>query len=127
MKSLGFILLFSALFLLFVAPSQSLAQTTDWTSTGCVSPEGVATLSCIPVVMQNIINFLIAFAGVVCVFIVIFSGVKFVTSEGDPEKVASARKTALYGIGGFVLVLLSFMVMNLLSAVTGVTQIGPTP
>lgn len=123
MKSL-IIFLFFAHFLLFAAPQAS-AQTSDWT--GCLQNGDVATLACVPIVMQNIINFLIAFAGVVCVFIVIFSGVKFVTSEGDPEKVASARKTALYGIGGFVLVLLSFMVMNLLSAVTGVTQIGPTP
>jgi len=97
--------------------------TADWTS--CLSGTDVATLSCIPIVLQNIINFLVIFSAVVCVFILIFAGFKFTTSEGDPEKIANARKTALYGLGGFVIVLASFFLLNLISKFTGVSQLGP--
>jgi hypothetical protein len=113
-------------FLLLIVPVQAGAQTTDWTESGCVE-DGVATLRCIPVVMQNVINFLIVFAAVICVFMIIFAGYKFVTSEGDPEKISTARKAALYGIGGFILVLLSFFLMNVIGTFTGVSQLKPTP
>jgi hypothetical protein len=102
-----------------------MVPTSSWNS--CLSNGDVATLRCIPIVAQNVINFLIIFAGVVCVFIIIFAGFKFVTSEGDPEKVANARKTALYGIGGFILVVSSFLIMNLIASFTGVTQFSPKP
>lgn len=124
-KNTLLITLFAFFFLVPFVPHVS-AQTSSWEESGCVQG-GVATLACIPIVMQNIINFLIAFAGVVCVFIVIFAGFKFVTSEGDPEKVANARKTGLYAAVGFILVIASFMIMNLLGSFTGVSQLGPQP
>ena len=105
--------------------------TTNWGAPGapgsCVSSQGVATLSCIPIVAQNVINFLVLFAGVVCVFLIIMSGYKFVTSEGDPEKIASARKTLFYAIGGFLLVIASFVILNIIANYTGVSTIAPLP
>jgi hypothetical protein len=98
---------------------------TNWRS--CLQNGDVATLACIPIVFQNIINALITVAGIVCVFIIIFAGFKFVTSEGDPEKITTARKTALYGVGGFLLVLASFLLMNLIGNFTGVDRITPAP
>lgn len=95
----------------------------DWKE--CLSNGDVATLACIPLVLQNIINFMIIFAGVICVFLIIFAGFKFVTSEGDPEKIAVARKTLFYAIGGFMLVLLSFVILTALSEFTGVDRLAP--
>jgi len=95
----------------------------DWSS--CLDNGDVATLRCIPIVLQNIINSLVMIAGIACIFIIIYAGIKFVTSEGDPEKVAAARKTVLYGVGGFILVLGSFLVLNLLATFTGVDQLTP--
>jgi hypothetical protein len=97
--------------------------TTAWGN--CVSPEGVATLRCIPVVLGNIINFLVLFAGIVCVFLIIYSGYKFITSEGDPERISMARKTLFYALGGFLFVLLSFFFLNIVAQFTGVQQIAP--
>lgn len=93
---------------------------------GCVK-DGVATLECIPKVFQNVINFMILFAGIVCVFLIVFAGYKFVMSEGDPEKVASARKTITYAIAGFLLVLASFWLLNLVAVFTDVKRIAPIP
>ena len=88
----------------------------------CVK-DGVATLACIPIALNNIISFLVLFAGVVCVFLIIYSGYKFVMSEGDPEKISSARKTLTWAIGGFLLVVASFFILNFISQFTGATQL----
>lgn len=106
----------------------NIIPTTDWKDIpGCLSGPNndVATLACIPGVLQNIINFLVLFAGVVCVFLIIIAGYKIVTSEGDPEKMSSARKTLFYAIGGFLLVILSFVILNIIATYTGVESIAP--
>lgn len=63
------------------------------------------------------------FAGIIAVFLIIFSGIKFVTSSGDPQKVEAARKTFIYAIIGFVFILLSFVVINFIGQFTGVTSL----
>ncbi|OIP57184.1 MAG: hypothetical protein COX79_04120 [Candidatus Levybacteria bacterium CG_4_10_14_0_2_um_filter_36_16] len=100
-----------------------MAVTQDWTS--CLESGDVATLRCIPIVLQNIINFLVIFAGVIAVFFIVFSGIRFVTSGGDPEKIASARKILTYAIIGFIIVVFSFVILNLIAKTTGVTQLEP--
>lgn len=95
----------------------------DWGN--CVSPEGVATLDCIPVVVQNVINALIVIAGIVAVFMIVWAGYKFVMSEGDSEKISSARKTLIYAIVGLIFIFLSFFFMQVISEFTGVKQLAP--
>ena len=121
----------TALFLFFLTTTPVYAQqflpTTDWGTSGCLQNGDVATLECIPIVMRNIINSLIALAAVVCVFLIIFAGYKFVMSEGDPEKITSARKTFIYALAGFGLVLVSFTLLTLISQFTGVESISGKP
>src|SRR3972149_9702258 len=97
----------------------------DWEKSGCVSPEGVATLLCIPVVLQNVINALIVIAGIVSVFMIVWAGYKFVMSEGDPEKISMARKTLIYAIVGLIFIFLSFVFLNIIAEFTGVSQLAP--
>lgn len=101
--------------------------TQSWEAAGCLSKEGVATLGCIPVVLQNIINFLVIFAGTVCVLLIMYASFRLITLEGDPEKVATARKTLSYAIAGLLIVLVSFLLLNLISVFTGVKQLAPRP
>ena len=96
----------------------------SWEASGCVK-DGVATIACIPIVIQNIVNALVIIAGVVAVFMIIFAGYKFVMSEGDPEKIADARKTLTYAIAGLIFIFMSFFFLNLIAKFTGVEQIAP--
>lgn len=57
-------------------------------------PRGVLTIA---------INLLSLLVGVISVFVIIVSGVKFVTSSGDPSSVTSARNTLLYAIIALVI------------------------
>lgn len=97
----------------------------DWGS--CTDPpndpNGVATLACIPVVIVNVINFLMVFSGIVAIFLVALSGYKFITSRGDPERLDSARKTFYYAVIGLLFIFLSFFLISLIGKITGVEQI----
>jgi len=90
----------------------------DWTS--CLSPEGVATLSCIPIVFQNIVTWALIFAAVSAIFLIMFAGIKFLRSGGQEKLVEDARNTLTYAIIGLIIILLSFAIINTISAVTGV-------
>lgn len=90
---------------------------TEWGD--CVE-NGVATLRCIPIVFQNIVNAALIFVGVVAAFFIVYGGIKLATSGGDPKNVAQARQIITWAIVGVVIVLLSFAVIYFISYVTKV-------
>lgn len=92
----------------------------DWKS---CSENGVATLRCIPLILGYVVNAMFMFAGVTAVVIIIFSGYKFIHSDGEPEEVKKASRTIYYAAGGLLLILLSFFIINIVSHVTGASCI----
>ncbi len=80
----------------------------------------VATLNCIPAVFHNIVNWALIFAAVVAIFLIMFSGIKFLRSGGQEKLVEDARNTLTYAIIGLVVILLSFLIINVISDITGV-------
>lgn len=86
----------------------------------CVSPEGVATLNCIPIIFGNIVNWALILSGATALFLIIYSGIRYIRSGGDQEKLKGARETLTYAIIGLVIVFLSFAIINLISFVTNV-------
>jgi uncharacterized membrane protein len=51
-------------------------------------------------------------AVIVCLFSLILSGFNWITSEGDKQKVASARQRLAFSIIGLVVILMSFAIIN---------------
>src|SRR3989344_7293482 len=92
---------------------------------GCLSKEGVATLGCIWVVLQNIINVAFILSGVVALFYIITAGIKFITSRGDTEAIDSARKTLTFAIIGLIFILLSYFLLNFILDSVGVKITKP--
>jgi len=90
----------------------------DWGN--CVQKGGTATLDCIPKIFSNIVNLLLMFVGLTALVIFIISGLKFMNAAGDSKKLESARNSLIWGIIGLALVLLSFLIINIISYVTGV-------
>lgn len=90
----------------------------------CLKPgTDVATLKCIVPLFANVISWLFALSGVVALFLIIYSGIKFVTSGGDPKQVEGARKTLTYAVIGLLVIFFSYLILNLVSQVTGVACI----
>jgi hypothetical protein len=90
---------------------------------GC-GVNGVATLDCIFPLIFNLIFWAIGLAGTVALFMIIFAGYQFLFSGGDAKAVEGARKTLTFAILGLFLIFLSFLILNIISTVTGVACLG---
>lgn len=94
----------------------------NWLS--CLDKNGVATLACIPIIIKNVINAALVFAGITALILIIYSGIKFISSRGDQNAIDSAKKTLTYAIIGLIVIFLSFFVVNVLGQLTGVDQLS---
>ena len=65
---------------------------------------------------NTIINVVIGVVGFVAVAFIIFGGVQYTTSAGDPGKVKKAKDTILYGIIGLVVSMLAYAIVNFVLA-----------
>ena len=96
---------------------------------GGLIADRVATLDCIPIIIGNVVFYLLVFAGIVALILIIISGFKFVTSAGEPKRAEGARKTLTFALIGLFLILLSFAIVRFVADVTGVgciTKFGLT-
>ena len=93
----------------------------DWNSviSGCVTEGGIARLTCLPAVFQNILFFALMAAGIVAVIFIIYAGFRYVTSEGDQKRIDSARKTLTWAIIGLIIILMAFFIVNFIGTITG--------
>ena len=70
-------------------------------------------------ILHTIINFFSLIVGVVSVIMIIYGGLKYITSGGDSGNVGSARNTIIYALIGLVIVALAqFMVRFVLTKIT---------
>jgi len=82
----------------------------DLTGSSTCGDQGAAVNNAVSVV----INLLSAIIGLVAVVMVIIAGVRFVTSGGDPSKVAGAKSALIYAIIGLVIVALAQLIVHTL-------------
>lgn len=80
----------------------------------------ILTIDCLPIIIQNLVFWLLVFGGTVALIIVIIAGIKLITSGGDAKQVEGARKTLTFAIIGLVVILFSFAIMRFIAQVTGV-------
>ncbi len=91
------------------AVCKSLGATDEDTTSGDCSGGGTKINDVLKIVL-NILSFV---AGVIAVIMIIISGIKFITSQGDSGSIASARTTVIYAIVGVVIVLVSQVIVRL--------------
>jgi len=115
-KKLFYVLSYILFLFLLISPLQAHAQ--NWAAS-CLDSNGVATLNCIPYAFSNIVQGALIFVGTVAVFLLIWAGIKFIRSGGDPKQTQSARSIITYAIIGLVLVLSSFGIIYLIAYLTG--------
>lgn len=81
--------------------------------------DGVATLACLGVLMHNVVVLLLIAAAFATLLMLLIGGIRFSLSGGDPKKVAAARGTLTYAIIGIAIVFFAFVIMRVISTVTG--------
>ena len=64
------------------------------------------------IVIQNILNSVIAVSGLIAVIFIIIGGVQYMTSTGDSSKIEKAKKTILYAVIGLIICALAAAITN---------------
>lgn len=73
-------------------------------------------------IIKTVINIFSLVVGIVSVIMIIFGGLKYITSGGDSNNVSSAKNTIIYAVIGLVIVALAqFIVQFVLNKVTTTT------
>ena len=75
-------------------------------------------------VITNVITGITVSLGIVCAVVILYGGVQYLTSTGDPTKTKKAKDTILYGVIGLVICVLAFAIANF---VIGVLNEGTNP
>jgi TRAP-type C4-dicarboxylate transport system permease small subunit len=75
---------------------------------------------------SNLIGSLLSLAGIVLFLMLIIGGFKYITSGGNPEAAAGARRTLTYAIVGLIVVASAYLVLVIIQEITGaqVTQLS---
>lgn len=73
-------------------------------------------------VVNIVLKFAYPMAGVVLLLVLIWGGYDFLMSQGDPEKVKSGRAKISAGVIGFVLLMLSYLLVRVIGFIFGVGE-----
>lgn len=64
------------------------------------------------ILVQNIINFLMNLIGILTVLAILFGGLTYVLAVGNPGIISKAKSTIQWALGGFVLTLTAWLIVN---------------
>lgn len=78
--------------------------------------QGINTLGDL---INRLLPFMITFAGIILLLVFIWGGYDFITSQGNPEKVKSAQAKITTGIIGFILLIVSYLLVRLIAKIFG--------
>lgn len=121
MKKFISILTISAfVFALSVAPTLATIDNTYGLDYGTITGLGTNDLR---TGIMGIVNVLLGFLGIIAIIIILWGGFRWLTSTGNEEKVAEARKIITAGIIGLIIVFTAYaiaaFVINQLITATG--------
>jgi len=90
---------------------QNLAVTCTSASPNCLTE--IPHVEAGPTSLSTLLGLTFGTIAAVAVIIIVIQGVKFVTSQGDPQKSGDARKGIIYAIVGLVVALSAELVVRL--------------
>ncbi|MCK4539697.1 Ig-like domain-containing protein [Candidatus Parcubacteria bacterium] len=73
----------------------------------------------IRVVLVEIVRYFITFLGIIAVAMVMYSGFLWMTSNGEPEKVAKAKRTLINSIIGLIIIISAFAIVTFIINLIG--------
>lgn len=70
-------------------------------------------------IAKNIISVLLWIVGIASIIVIIYSGITFVTSAGNPSQIARAKTMLLYAVVGLVVSILAYAIVNFIVGSAG--------
>lgn len=80
----------------------------------------IPTLKCFEAVFARILSITLSLAGVALFIMLVVGGFKYLTSGGDPETAAGAKKTMTYAILGLALMIGAYLIFRILEFFLGI-------
>jgi hypothetical protein len=127
MKRLSLFIAFAAAFFILVAPIGVIyADSQSDLAAACATAEAngskkpaycSATAKDNPIagdkgIINKVADVIAYIAGAVAVIMVVYGGFKYIVSNGDPQKITSARQIITYALIGLVVVLLAKLILS---------------
>lgn len=85
---------------------------------------GFAKLSDLVIVFANITSVIATFAGFAVLFMLIRGGIGFITAQGDPKALQSARGTITWAIVGLIVILSAYLIISVVIGFVKVPGFG---
>lgn len=79
----------------------------------------VGTIECLGQYIKALTGFLFPLASLVAFLFLLFGGIRFITSGGEPKAVESAKKTVTYALLGLGVIFCVWLIFNLIYQLTG--------
>jgi len=73
-------------------------------------------------VITKVLGFIMPMAGIVLLFVLISGGYDYMMSQGNADKVKSAQAKITSGIIGFILLIVSFLIVRLIAVIFGLGE-----
>lgn len=70
--------------------------------------------------LTRITNIALYAVGIISVIMLIYGGIRYITSGGDSKKVTDAKNTVLYAIIGLVIAILAYAIVNFVLNAMGI-------
>lgn len=75
-------------------------------------------------VAKNVISVLLWIVGIASIIVIIYSGIAFITSAGNPSQITRAKTMLLYAVIGLVVSILSYAIVNFIVGSAGGSKGG---
>ena len=82
--------------------------------------EDVATIRCLEPLFKNVVQGGVALVGIALFIMILNSGFRYLTSAGDPKKLAAARGSLTNAVVGVVLIAVGYLILRTIEIFTGV-------
>lgn len=114
--------LFLTLLFLFGFAGQIHAQTQEWTEGVCVD-NGVATVQGLQCLLGNVLSVAVSFIGLAGFVMMIIGAFKYLLAGTNPKAMDEGKNTITFAVGGLIVALTAYMVLQIVSNFTGVKTI----
>ncbi len=85
---------------------------------------GFAKLSDLVIVFANIVAIVATFAGFAVLIMLVRGGISYITAQGDPKALTTARSTITWAIVGLIVILSSYLILSVIIGFVHVPGLG---
>lgn len=75
-------------------------------------------------IISKLLPYLFTISGIILLLYLIYGGIQYMLSRGDPKGMQAAQGRITTAIIGFIIIFISFWLVQLLGRVLGLTKIG---